>query len=116
MRYVALIYQDEQDHAKWSQEELAAEQEAFMAFGTEAGKFLVGDGVAALPSSTATTVRVRNGKTLRTDGPVASTKEQYCGHYLLNCRDLDEALEVAAKIPSTKNGAVEIRPIIEFES
>jgi hypothetical protein len=101
----------------WSQEELAAEQEAYMAFGAEAGTFLVGGaGVAAMPSSTAKTVRVRNGKALLTDGPVASTNEQYCGHYLLNCRDLDEALEVASKIPSAKNGAVEIRPIVEFES
>ena len=116
MRYIALIYQDDQDHATWSQEELAAEQQAYMAFGTEKENFLVGQGVAAMPSNTATTVRVRNGKTQRTDGPVTLTKEQYCGHYLLNCRNLDEALEVAAKIPSAKNGAVEIRPIVEFES
>ncbi|HLZ62959.1 MAG TPA: YciI family protein [Ktedonosporobacter sp.] len=114
MRYLALIYQDDVAHAKWSQEELAAEQNAYWAFNSEAGSFLVGNGIALMDSNTATTVRVRNGQTLRTQGPFAETKEQCCGYYLLNCKDLDEAVEVAAKIPTAKNGSVEIRPIVEF--
>lgn len=116
MRYLAVIYQDEAEHSKWSLEALAAEQEAYRAFGSEAGKFLSGNGVSLMDTNTATTVRVRDGKTLTTAGPFAQTKEQLCGHYLLNCRDLDEAIEVAAKIPTAKNGSIEIRPIIEFES
>jgi hypothetical protein len=114
MRYLALIYQDESDHAQWSQEALAAEQDAYRAFGAEAKKYLVDKGIALMDSNTATTVRVRNSKTLLTQGPVVSTKEQCCGHYLLNCRDLNEAVEVATQIPSAKNGAVEVRPILEF--
>ena len=63
------------------------------------------------PISTATTVRVRNGKTATTDGPFAETKEQLGGYYLLDCKDLDEAIAYAAKIPSAKYGSIEVRPI-----
>jgi hypothetical protein len=68
-----------------------------------------------MPTNTATTVRVRNGKMLTTDGPFAETKEQLGGYYLLNCKDLDEAIELAAKIPAAPDGSIEIRPIMEFE-
>lgn len=115
MRYLALIYQDELAHAKWSQEELSAEYEAYNAFSTEVqkrGVFLSGE--ALMPINTATTVRMRDGKTLTTDGPFAETKEQLGGYYLLNCKDLDEAIELAAKIPAAKDGSIEIRPIMEF--
>ena len=64
--------------------------------------------------STATTVRLRNGRTQTTDGPFAETKEQLGGYYLLDCKDLDEAISYAAKIPSAKNGSVEIRPVMVF--
>ena len=115
MRYVALIFQNDAEHAQWSQEQLAAEQRGYMDFGAEAGKFIVGSqGVALRDSTTATTVRVRDGKTVTEPGPVVQAQEQCCGYYLLNCRDLDEAIEVAAKIPSAKNGAIELRPIVEF--
>lgn len=67
-----------------------------------------------MPINTATTVRVRGGKTLSTDGPFAETKEQLGGFYLLNCKDLDEAIGYAAKIPAVKDGSIEIRPIMEF--
>ncbi len=113
MRYLALIYQDEVAHSQWSQEALAAEYAEYNAFGTEAAKF-IGGGEALMPTNTATTVRVRNGKTLTTDGPFAETKEQLGGYYLLNCKDLDEAIEVAAKIPAAKDGSIEVRPIMEF--
>jgi hypothetical protein len=116
MRYLLLIYQDEAAHAQWSQEALAAEYEDYNAFGTEAqkrGVFLGGE--ALMPINTATTVRVRDSKTLTTDGPFAETKEQLGGYYLLNCKDLDEAIELAAKIPAVTDGSIEIRPIMEFE-
>ncbi len=115
MRYLLLIYQHEAAHARFSQSELDAEVEAYKAFATEAqqrGAFL--SGAALQPTSTATTVRVRDGKTLITDGPFAETKEQLGGYCLLNCRDLDEAIELAAKIPAAPRGSIEIRPIREL--
>jgi hypothetical protein len=115
MRYLLLIYQDEAAHAQWSQEELAVEYEGYNAFGTETANRGVEAGAALLPTNTATTVRVRNSRTLTTDGPFAETKEQLGGYYLLNCKDLDEAIEVAAKIPTATSGSIEIRPLMEFE-
>jgi hypothetical protein len=115
MRYLLTIYQNEAEHAKLSQEELGAEYQAYMAFGEEAQKrgVYIG-GEALMPVNTATTVQVRGGKTLTTDGPFAETKEQLGGYYLLNCKDLDEAIEFATKIPAAKDGSIEIRPIMEF--
>ena len=115
MRYLLLIYQNEADHAKLSQEELGAEYAAYGAYGEEVqkrGAFLSGEPL--MPTNTATTVRVRGGKTLTTDGPFAETKEQLGGYYLLNCKDLDEAITLAAKIPAVKHGSIEIRPIMVF--
>ena len=115
MRYLLLIYQNEADHAKLSQEELGAEYAAYMAYGEEVqkrGAFLSGEPL--MPTNTATTVRVRGGKTLTTDGPFAETKEQLGGYYLLNCKDLDEAIEWAARIPAVTAGSIEIRPVMEF--
>jgi len=68
-----------------------------------------------MPTNTATTVRVRNSKTLTTDGPFAETKEQLGGYYLVNCKDLDEAIAWAARIPAATDGSIEIRPVMEFE-
>lgn len=115
MRYLALIYNNEAAYSQWSQEALGAEYQAYNVFGTEQGKFLAG-GDALQPINTATTVRVRDGKTLTTDGPFAETKEQLGGYYVLNCKDLDEAIEVAAKIPGATHGSIEIRPVMEFNS
>lgn len=116
MRYLLLIYQNEVEHAKISQEEWNAEYEAYTVFGKEAEqRGVLVSSEALLPTNTATTVRVRSGKTLHTDGPFAETKEQLGGFYLLNCKDLDEAIEFAAKIPSATDGSIEIRPIMEFE-
>jgi hypothetical protein len=116
MRYLLLIYQDEAAHAQWSQEQLAAEYEAYNVYSEEvskSGAMLSGD--ALMPTNTATTVRVRNGKTLTTDGPFAETKEQLGGYYLMNCKDLDEAIALAARIPAASDGSIEIRPVMEFE-
>jgi hypothetical protein len=71
-------------------------------------------GEALQPTQTATAVRVRNGKISTTDGPFAETKEQLGGYYLIKAKDLNDAIQVAAKIPSARNGTVEIRPIQEF--
>jgi hypothetical protein len=115
MRYLLLIYQNEAEHAKLSEAELGTEYAAYMAFGEEVQKRGVfASGEALMPTNTATTVRVRGGKTLNTDGPFAETKEQLGGYYLLNCKDLDEAIEFAAKVPAATDGSIEIRPIMEF--
>ncbi len=116
MHYLLLIYQDEVAHAQWSQEQLAAEFAAYNTYSetvAKSGALLSGN--ALMPTNTATTVRVRNGKTLTTDGPFAETKEQLGGYYLMNCKDLDEAIALATKIPAASDGSIEIRPIMEFE-
>ena len=97
-------------------EQLAAEYEAYNVYSEEvskSGAMLSGD--ALMPTNTATTVRVRNGKTLTTDGPFAETKEQLGGYYLMNCKNLDEAIALAARIPAASDGSIEIRPLMEFE-
>ncbi|MBI4543893.1 MAG: YciI family protein [Gemmatimonadetes bacterium] len=110
MRYLILIYENEatapNDPAEFQR--WADYTERLKASGCYLG------GEALQPSSTATTVRVRGGKTLTTDGPFAETKEQLGGFYMVNCKDLDEALKWAAQIPSVDRGPVEVRPIMEF--
>jgi hypothetical protein len=116
MRYMLLIYGDESGFDNITEAEMAEEMAAYTAFGAEVhekGVFLSGD--ALQPTRTATTVRVRDGKMLTTDGPFAETKEALGGFYILNCQNLDEALEYAAKIPGAKSGSVEVRPVMEFE-
>ncbi len=115
MRYVLLIYGSEGDYATMTQEERTALMQAHSTFANEAQRrgLLIG-GEALQPTSTATTIRVRNGKTLITDGPFAETKEQLAGSYILNCKDLDEAIEMAARIPDALFGSVEIRPVMEM--
>jgi len=117
MRYLLLIYNNEAADAQMSQEQQAEIYQAYNAFGAELkrlGAQLQG-GEALMPTNTATTVQVRDGKILTTDGPFAETKEQLGGYYQFNCKDLDEAIELAAKIPGASYGSVEIRPIMEFE-
>jgi hypothetical protein len=76
---------------------------------------LMKGGEALQPTSTATSVRVRNGDTLTTDGPFAETKDQLGGFYLVDCKDLDEAVEVAAGIPDARRGTIEVRPVMEVD-
>jgi hypothetical protein len=116
MRYLLLIYTQEQAEVEASPAEQEAMMAAYFAFSKEvrqAGVMLGGE--ALQPTSTATTVRVREGKTLTADGPFAETKEQLGGYYVLECPNLDEAIEWAAKIPGAKHGSIEIRPLVEFE-
>ena len=115
MHYLLLIYQDEAAHAQWSQEQLAAEYQAYNVYTeavTKSGALLGGNPL--MPTNTATTVRVRNGKTLTTDGPFAETKEQLGGFYLVNADNLDEAIKIAARIPGALYGSIEVRPVMEF--
>ncbi len=113
MRYLLLIYGPEATEPP-SEEAMAEEMTAYNAFGREVTERGVMRGGEALePTTTATTVRVRDGETVVSDGPFAETKEALGGFYLLECRDLDEAIELAAKIPGAKSGSIEVRPIWE---
>jgi hypothetical protein len=110
MRYLILIYENE---ATIPQDE--AEFQRWMDYTERlkaSGCYLGGE--ALQPTSTATTVRVNSGKALMTDGPFAETKEQLGGFYMVDCKDLDEALKWAAEIPSADRGPVEVRPIMEL--
>ncbi|MGH7625702.1 MAG: YciI family protein [Gemmatimonadaceae bacterium] len=113
MQYLLLIYEDETRWSNTSQADQDSEMSAYRAFGKEFSASIKA-GHALQPTTTATTVRVRNGKRLSTDGPFAETKEQLGGFYLVDARDLDEAIAMAAKIPGAKAGSIEVRPIMTF--
>lgn len=111
MQYVALIY-DVEDRPQ-SPEDFEAMMGGYFAFNDHArqeGSLLGGE--ALEPTATATTVRVRDGEVLLSDGPFAETREALGGFYLLECRDLDHAIELAAKIPGASTGCVEVRPVM----
>ena len=117
MRYLLTIYGDESGWNDVTPEQSQQIMAAYGAFGQEAqaaGVLLGGEGLQ--PTSTATTVRVRGGETLTTDGPFAETREQLGGYYLLDCKDLDEAIGWAAKIPGAQDGSVEVRPVMDYEA
>ncbi len=112
MRYALLICTDETAMEAQSPEEAAASLNRYLAFGEEMTKRGVLQGGERLrPTTDATTVRVRDGEVLTADGPFAETKEQVGGFYLVDCKDLDEAIEVASKIPGAGIGTIEVRPI-----
>jgi hypothetical protein len=114
MRYLALIYTEESTEAPSETDgrQMMAEYGDYTQMVKDRGAYLGGE--ALEPSASATTVRVRDGKVSNTDGPFAETKEQLGGYYLLNCADLDEAIDLAGKIPGARSGAIEVRPILEF--
>jgi hypothetical protein len=115
MRYALLICDEEKRQAEMSEAEAGAQMAAYMAFGEEMGaKGVLQGGERLQPVGTATTVRVRDGEVLTSDGPFAETKEQLGGFYLVECKDLDEAIEVASRIPGAKVGSIEVRPIWEM--
>ncbi len=116
MQYLLMIYRNEaylgnMDAA--ARKELTAEYGAFTQSIIQSGHFKAGDGLQ--PTSTATTVRVREGKTLTTDGPFAETREQLGGYYLIEAKDLDTALAIAARIPEAKRGSIEVRPVMVYD-
>jgi hypothetical protein len=116
MQYLLMIYQNEAESGKMNpaqRKELSAEYGVFTQSIVQSGHFKAGDGLQ--PTTTATTVRVRDGKTMTTDGPFAETREQLAGYYLVEAKDLDTALAVAARIPGAKTGSVEVRPVMVYD-
>jgi len=115
MKYLCLIYDDENTWAGMTKAESDAYMGEYFAFTEgirESGQYVAGE--ALQPVSTATTVRIRDGKLSTTDGPFAETKEQLGGFYMIDARDLNEAIQVAARIPSARLGSIEIRPVVDF--
>jgi hypothetical protein len=112
MQYLLMIYANEAEYAKIDPSTLQKVYEEYGAFTqgiVQSGNFKAGDRLQ--PTTTATTVRIRDGKTLTTDGPFAETREQLGGYYLVEAKDLDTALAIAAKIPGARFGSIEVRPI-----
>ena len=115
MRYILMVCTDESTVAAMSPEEGSAMMTEYAAFGEEMGRRGVLQGGERLrPTTDATTVRVRDGEVLTSDGPFAETKEQVGGYYVVDCKDLDEAIEIAGKVPGARVGTVEVRPIWEM--
>jgi hypothetical protein len=115
MQYVLLIYANESETQARSAEEkgkIFSEYMQFSATTRKSGHFKGGEPLE--PVSTATTVRVREGKVLKTDGPFAETREQLAGFYLVEAKDLDEAVGLAARIPDVRNGSIEVRPVMKM--
>jgi hypothetical protein len=116
MRYALLIYIEPPAVAPTDAENMAV-MEQYMAFGreaVEAGVMVTGEALEG--TNMATSVRVRNGQTLVTDGPFAETKEEFGGFYLIEAADLDEAIKWAAQIPGAVRGTIEVRPVVDFPS
>jgi hypothetical protein len=114
MRYLCLIYEDETLYERMPKDELDKIFGEYWAFSSDikrTGHHLGGEPLQ--PTATATTVRVRNGKISTTDGPFAETKEQLGGFYMIEAKDLNEAIQLAARIPGARYGSVEVRPIME---
>jgi hypothetical protein len=115
MKYLCLIYDDESKRGTMPKEQLDAMMGEYFAFTEsikKSGQYIGGE--ALQPTQTATTVRVRQSTTSTTDGPFAETKEQLGGFYLINATDLNEAIQVASRIPSARSGSIEVRPIRVF--
>jgi hypothetical protein len=116
MKYAFTIYRDEAQREALSEEDRIATTQAYQQLTREMeekGVLVAGEGL--YPTSTATTVRVREGERAVTDGPFAETKEQLGGLFILDVKDLDEAIEWAARIPGSQHGSVEIRPVMVFD-
>ena len=116
MKYLCLIYDEEKKLSEMSKSDSDAFMGEYYAFTEgirKSGHYLGGNDLE--PTRSATTVRVRNGRTSTTDGPFAETKEQLGGYYLIEAKDLNEAIQVASRIPSAKLGAIEVRPVREHD-
>jgi hypothetical protein len=118
MKFLLLLYGDESRWTDMTPEESAEDMKRWSAFGQElidSGTFVAGEGLA--PTAEATTVRIKEGEVVRTDGPFAETREQLGGFYLLDCKDIDEAAGWAAKVPDLgESGSVEVRPVMDYEA
>ncbi len=117
MKYAALIYSDEHDEAvnpDPTSEAFGAIMAGYIKFGEDNANSIEG-GEALEPTATATSVQVRDGETITTDGPFAETKEHLGGFYIIEAADLDAAVAIAAQIPHSQTGTIEIRPVINFD-
>ena len=117
MKYMLLIYENEAGFAALSEADrgaIYAEYRAFTEQIAASGNLIGGDELQ--PTATATTVHVEKGRTLTTDGPFAETREQLGGYYLVKAKDLDEAVALAARIPSARTGRVEVRPLMPSQA
>ena len=115
MKYLCLIYDDEKKMSQMSKgdgEKMMSEYGALTQDIKKSGKYVAGEALQSV--STATTVRVRGGKMSTTDGPFAETREQLGGFYYIDAKDLNDAIQIAAKIPSARSGSIEVRPIREY--
>ncbi|MCP3101544.1 YciI family protein [Myxococcus sp. K15C18031901] len=115
MKYLLAIYENEKNWESLSEAESKQALDEYFAFTDaiqKSGNFIAGE--ALQPTTTATSVRIRDGKRLTTDGPFAETREQLGGFYLVEAKDLDEAIAIAARLPSAKWGTIEVRPIVDF--
>jgi len=112
MKYMLLIYYDEQSLGETERQDCFVESAQLAQELNSSGQYLSANPLQ--PTATATSVRVRNGKRLVTDGPFAETREQLGGYFLIDAKDLDEAIGIAARIPVALLGTVEIRPLVEI--
>jgi hypothetical protein len=116
MKYLCLIYEEETLWQKMPKAEAEKIYGEYFAFGDnikKSGHYVGGN--ALQPTHAATTVRMRNGKLSTTDGPFAETKEQLGGYYLLEAKDLNDAIQVASRIPGARMGSIEVRPVMEIK-
>jgi hypothetical protein len=112
MQYLLLIYENENNRGASDRGKMMEEYGTFTKSIIASGNFKAGD--ALQPTSTATTVRVKDGKPVTTHGPFAETREALLGYYLIDAKDLDQALGIAARVPSAKIGSIEVRPIMVY--
>jgi hypothetical protein len=115
MKFMLTIYSDESGYADATPEDVQGVMAAYEAFGREAaaaGVMLGGEGLQ--PSNTAVTVQTRGDQVVTSDGPFAETREQLAGYYLVDCRDLDEAIGWASRIPGAQAGTIEVRPVMDY--
>jgi len=115
MKYLCLIYSEEKTRAAMPKTDLDSIMREYFQFTEDikkSGHYLGGEALQSI--ETATTVRIRNGKISTTDGPFAETKEQLGGFYFIEARDLNDAIQIASRIPSARFGSIEVRPIVDF--
>jgi hypothetical protein len=114
MKYMLAIYANETEWSELGDEGRRVMYEEYAAVSEElAGRGMMIDGAELRPTTAATTVRIRDGRTLVTDGPFAETKEQLGGYFVVECESLDEAIEAAGKLPTARHGSIEVRPLVE---
>jgi hypothetical protein len=115
MKYLLMIYSNEADFAQATPEQMEAVMGEYFAFTKDLTERGINKGAESLhDTSQATTLRMQNGKYVVTDGPFAETKEQLGGYYLIDCKDLNEAIEIAKQCPGSKHGSIELRPVMVF--